>query len=468
MMVLTMAIHEVASFHIQQKALQGVQVSQAWTTVEWLPLCAAFYAFMGARSLMEPLPRGWVFVYSVFTMVLVIGVVAGLINFSGPQHYFGDILKLSISWGALYMTLRAGTTLVRRAGHKALDPFLYGLLFVSVFDAGQTILFGTLKKGAHIANSLYFIAFGWGLFQETIPAWISLPISALCAKAALVSWKRSNLVALFLTGGACMISLAMARRWGRITAILCGFLAVGFLMTGSFSAEAVNVLHGGTNSTKRLSTVVNIVNGKSFDSSYEARRNEENNVLDFLDKNPEWWLTGVGFGGEIPAKYHTGNVQDNGTIHHVHNGIFLYLLRDGLIGVFLLALLAWRILKLFQGIGSPYLLWAAVFFVLSFERLIASISGNFMVGATDAPILIGLGFVCGIPPDTLRKPLPADGGRPLAGRLKGLPRGNNYPSPGNRRGPLRGSFPTAPAMARASFPGRKGPGVTPPGSGPAA
>jgi hypothetical protein len=426
LMVLALGLHEVAAFHVQQEALKGIQVSQAWTTVEWLPVFAAFYVLFNGGQFLDPLPKDWEFVFSLFITVFILGLVVGLVHFSTPQHFFGDILKISISWGTLYMTLRSGATLVRRAGHRALDPFLYGLLAISIFDAAQTIYFGTINKGAHIANSMFFIAFAWGLFQETFSAFISLPISALCLKAALLSHKRSNLGNLVAIGSICIAYLVIGRRWKRISGIGFGFLLTGFIMTGSFFAEAQNVFNGNTNTAQKLSTVLDIVRGKSVDSSYQARRNEESNVLDFFDKNPQWWLTGVGFGGTIPAVYLTGNVEPDGTIHHVHPGIYLYLLRFGLIGVFLLFSFFFRILALYKGLSSPYGAWVSVFLILCLGRIVAAFSGNIMVGAVDISILSGIGYVCGLPAPL---PVPARPEILRDGKFRRPSRWTGYPPP---------------------------------------
>jgi hypothetical protein len=166
---------------------------------------------------------------------------------------------------------------------------------------------------------------------------------------------------------------------------------------------------------------LDIVNGKTVDTSFQARRNENSNVLIFFNNNPEWLLTGVGFGGTIPAVYITGNVEADGTIHHVHSGVFLYLLRFGLIGVFLLLLLAFRIVQLSKGLRSPYGGWVSVFFILCMGKTVAAFSGNVMMGAIDISILVGVGYICGLPAPALQVPSRAAPGFQKFKRLTGLP-----------------------------------------------
>jgi len=100
---------------------------------------------------------------------------------------------------------------------------------------------------------------------------------------------------------------------------------------------------------------------------------------------------------DSPELTRTTRVEPDGTIHHVHPGVFLYLMRFGLIGVFLLFLLAWRILLLYKGMGSPHGQWVSVFFILCLGRIVAAFSGNVMMGAVDISILTGMGYICGLP-----------------------------------------------------------------------
>jgi len=370
---------------------KGADPSQVIFALGWFPLLPAFLTLFLAGTDLDPLPSVWSGAFFFFTLVLSIGFCLGLVNSSDPQHFIGDVGKFVVPWAALYLTLRAGTTLVREGGMKALEPFLWALLGLSLFAAAETSYFG-LTTGQHIFVHLYFLALAWAMVQDRFPFWISLPVAAFCAKAAVYSNKRYCIVLMLFTLASSLLYLALAGRVKRLAGMGLAFVLGGALATSVLWTSADSLLSGNSNTLSRFSNILEIVQGQAADSSYQARKNEGANVLDHLQKHPEFWATGLGFGAEIPTIYPTGNMLDSGTIHHVHMAVYAFLLRNGLLGVLLLFLFIYKTLEVGGRLLKPGTGWAVACLIFCAGKAVGVLTNDFILGTTDVSIIAGLGF----------------------------------------------------------------------------
>jgi hypothetical protein len=389
MILAQLIIQTVVVFHYYMDT--GGDPSLYLLTVSWMPLLPAALFVWTSRATLDPLPAHWTGAFGFFLFVFFLGAFMGLFSTVEPQHYLGDIAKFAIPWADFYLTIRAGLTLLSRCGPKALEPFSLGFVGVSLADGLQTLFIGFHHPGQHVSTNLFFLALAWGLLQNRYSSLISLPIAGLCIKAALFSHKRSNVVVMLITLSTSLIFLIWKKRRGRLVSFFLGVLVMGFLNSGNIFSTFEHVFNGNSNTLQRFGTVLGIVkNNGANDTSFHTRVNEDMDVLDFLDKNPQYWLTGIGFGGEIPAPYPTGNMLPDGNIHHVHSAIYVFLLRNGVIGLVFLGFFMVTSLGMAKGLSGPNSDWVAIFLIISLNRMVGVNSGNYIISGIDILIFTGM------------------------------------------------------------------------------
>ncbi|HBD12398.1 MAG TPA: hypothetical protein DCZ13_09640 [Porticoccaceae bacterium] len=143
--------------------------------------------------------------------------------------------------------------------------------------------------------------------------------------------------------------------------------------------------------TNRVTALIGSVSGiiegfidpdVEIDVSYQSRLYERDNVEAYYESNLMDLPLGAGMGAEIPMVFDTSVQTPSGRMHHAHISWIVYLLRNGLLGVLLLAsyfLVTGSVIarKVFLNGGGTGLLLAGFMQLLS--DLVTSFKANVML-----------------------------------------------------------------------------------------
>ena len=358
------------------------------------PIFLAVVPYLNARVVR--IASRWVPMVMLFVIVTVLGLCLGWLNHLEARYFFGDFLRFLTPWVTFFLCLQAFTTLAFAQGPLALLHYYHFFVVLAVVDACATVVVGYLYPGLHVSN--WFLMFGvaWALLDNRRGSLLTLPVLALCIVAAIMSAKRANLflVAFTFVGSLLYFPVCLRRappNLGRTCAAL-GAAVLFVLMSGSASSRT-GLVQSALNTGEE---VVEIVTG-DYDRSYQFRVNEVANIVDFYHRNTGWLATGLGFGCEIPMRYETSppTVTPSGNMHHVHKGFWAYLLRNGLLGVALLATFSLTVVCMSFSLNKVDLRvrnQVVVCLVYALGRLVAAYGGNLMLEELDLPVVAALAY----------------------------------------------------------------------------
>ncbi len=293
-------------------------------------------------------------VYSLLllsTGVLVVGLlIGGVKTASGatlPLYYIGDSLKFFSSWGSL-LVVAASTYLLCKASdaraEQRLIQFCFILATIEAFAVVALALRLDYWQKIHLVATP-LIGFGLLYVRAGLPT--RLFALLLGASAAALSGKRSGLAVPILASGVVAFILAprgllhliakpsITKPVARTLTIVGIAVPMGITLTsviGDQQADRFVLMY------ESLSDfVVEKISGSGVtDQSMNSRYAENENVKTFYEAHPLQVLLGGGFGVETPMYNDTGVTSVSGKMHHVHGAWWVYLLRNGLLGVALL------------------------------------------------------------------------------------------------------------------------------------
>jgi len=395
MAMAAVALQEAALVHTLYSYRVLGEPPELWFRVlAWSPIFLAVVPYLNGRVVR--IASRWKPILVLFVIVTVLGLTLGWLNHREARYFFGDFLRFFVPWVTFFLCLQAFTTIAFVQGPRPLLRYFDLFLAVAVFDACVTVAAGYFYPNLHVSNWFFMFGVAWALLDDRRGSLVTLPVLALCIVAAIMSAKRTNLflVAITFLGSLLYFPICLRRappNLGRTCAIV-GAAVLFVLMSGSRS-ERTSLVQSALNTGQQL---VNIIGG-DYDRSYQFRVNEVANVVDFYHRNTGWLATGLGFGCEIPMLHDAGPMAatPSGNMHHVHKGFWVCLLRNGLLGVGLLAVFSLTIVRMCFSLNKVDLLvrnQVVVCLVYALGRIAAAYGGNLMLEDLDLPVVAALAY----------------------------------------------------------------------------
>ena len=324
------------------------------------------------------------------------GLLGAVTDDYGLRYVFGDIFRFLVSWGGLFGIIGARMLLGEQA-ESSRRMLIRAIAVIAVVDALVTMLLYLRFNLFKISTSAYMPGLFLGLaylsrypFRALVPLLFGLG-------AIAVSGKRSPLIVLaVVTGFTFTVSVFVsmlrgqnlrfsARRFSRLLLACAAATTVIAVLVVPIQAA------GGGMFTNRVTALIGSVSGiiegfidpdVEIDVSYQSRLYERDNVEAYYESNLMDLPLGAGMGAEIPMVFDTSVQTPSGRMHHAHISWIVYLLRNGLLGVLLLAsyfLVTGSVIarKVFLNGGGTGLLLAGFMQLLS--DLVTSFKANVML-----------------------------------------------------------------------------------------
>jgi hypothetical protein len=339
-----------------------------------------------------PLPKGWGLMLVGFLSTTGISFVTATESCYQFRYFAGDFLRFSAPWLTLFLSYWAFATIRREHGLDALLVWYDRLALVALLDAAITAGFGLAFFGCHISNWFFIFLVGWAILNNRYSELTTNLVLMAVLFTTAMSAKRTNFVLLAAAIVAAMVVKIL--RGGSVFRV--AFSLLGMMLVGLGAQVLVQSYTGGQSivaiGDKIMRDVNEIVVNGNTDNSYQIRLNEVENIRSYFTTHPADMVFGIGFGGEIPQVYDSGFPTDSGNMHHAHKGWWLYLLRNGFLGVALLAVFTWMCTWGLYSAPSPAPLATAACAIYGGTRIVAAFTGNLMMEDLDLPLVIGLGF----------------------------------------------------------------------------
>ncbi len=341
---------------------------------------------------------------SVFVTGLMVGGVKVATGATLPLYYIGDALKYFSSWGS-YLAVSASAYLLCKADKQAApERRLVQLCFIlaAIEACAVVVLAARLPYWQKIHLSAIPLI-GFGLLYVRAGFLMRTFALLLGASAAAWSGKRSGLATPVLASAAVFLllvprvvpkfatRLSIRSAHARTIAALGAVLVMGAAIIGYMGDEQARRFTLMYSSLSEF--VVQKLSGSDVtDQSMNSRYAESGNVKKFYEGRPLHALLGGGFGVETPMYYETGVTSVSGRMHHVHAAWWVYFLRNGLLGVTVLALYFLAVSRIaLAGIqrgsaASPWLLYMLI------AQAVASYKSNIMLDSIEftIPVLLGV------------------------------------------------------------------------------
>jgi len=287
----------------------------------------------------------------------------------------------------------ASAVRLQRLGHSRTLLKLVDLVaLVACGSALITIYLYVLYPNWRIATTLYLFAIPWGLLQTRWPRWVGLASFALGILTVALSGRRGPVVALAVVSPllvwyqiASWRTLVLNAAWGLLAVAVGLFMFQGALLENDFTEQT----------RWRAKRLVQNVQEVSFslqeDLSMNYRFAEVSNVVEHFRQAPHLIVTGAGFGAETDMFYDTSVYSTSGRMHQVHIGWAAYLLRNGIIGVALLALFCWNTMKLtlVKARYHPDVMICSTFVAV---LVVLSMKDQLMLEFISLPLVLALGI----------------------------------------------------------------------------
>lgn len=395
MAMAALALQEAALVHTLYSYRVLGEPPELWFRVlAWAPIILAVIPYLNAR-VVRMAPR-WGAMLALFVIVTALGLCLGWINHLEARYFFGDFLRFFMPWFTFFLCLQAFTTVAAVQGARPLFGYYEFFLVMAVLDACATVFAAYLYPGLHVSNWFFMFGVAWALLDDRRGSLLTLSVLALCVVAAIMSGKRTNLFLMAFTFVGSLLYFPVCLRrsppnLGRTSAIVVA--AVLFVLASRGSFSRTGLVQSALNTGEQL---VHILGG-DYDRSYQFRVNEVANVRDFYYRNTRWLATGLGFGCEIPMLHDAGPMAatPSGNMHHVHKGFWVYLLRNGLLGVGLLAAFSLTFVFTSLSVNKVDLRvrnQVMVCLVYALGRIAAAYGGNLMLEDLDLPVLAALAY----------------------------------------------------------------------------
>jgi len=339
-----------------------------------------------------PLPGGWGLMLAACLLSTATSIVMALETCYEFKYFAGDFLRFSAPWLTLYLSYWAFATIRREQGLAGVLVWYDRLALVALLDAAIATAFGLAFFGCHISNNFFIFLIGWAILNDRYRELTTNLVLMGVLVAMVLSGKRTTLVLFaFSVVMTLFMRLLRGRNAFRTAVNLAGMALVG--VGAQLIVETYTGGHSLVSIVERLSNEVtkNVLAGDT-DNSYQSRLNEVENIRAYFKANPAELMFGIGFGGEIPQLYNAGEPTASGNMHHAHKGWWLYLLRNGYLGVALLAVFSWSSTWRLLWAPSEAPLVTASCAIYASCRVVAALSGNLMMEELDLPLVVGLGF----------------------------------------------------------------------------
>lgn len=426
--------------HFMYRAAESIP-DVTWRGLSLLIPPLAAVAFVFFKHPWTPMPCGLGPLSLLFFTSTLASVWMAASNCLNTKYFFGDSLRFIAPWLTLILSCQSFTLIRRRQGAAGLLRWYHALAAVALLDALITAGFGLKYYGYHISNWFYIFLIGWVVLRQRSVGTSGNLVLGLVLLATVASGKRTNFA---LVAFALVAAMALLVQRGGKMSRLCVTVAV--MLTAGASAQLLFAQYsrgeGLIEVCQRVFEKMNeIVIEGNHDRSYELRVNETRNVTAHFEKHPYDIVLGVGFGGEVPLIYNTGTQTPSGNMHHVHKGYWLYLLRNGLLGVVLLAGFVWTSTGALLMANSSARLITASCALYSATRIIAAFGGNLMMEDLDLPLVTGLGLAF-----VDLKSSPGASGQTVVPALRGKDCHGIRGSHGRDRQPLPGKASVAPRV----------------------
>lgn len=345
---------------------------------------------------------------NVFIAVLVLGSLTAtlriIVGDTIIRYAVADLFRFVIPWFSLYAFYRACSVLspLDSSNIKFFRIVFYALIALFVADAFATIYISAMFPWAKISTVAYISLVFYGVFFFFHRPYLASVCLVLGLTALLVAGKRGNLLAAPLSVFAVMFLYLVTRSRSSVKAsskfeqmkvgigsMIAIAFSVFFLIYLSsleqFSTRGLSVLSDFTDTIEGIFLSGSLAN----DQSMAGRVNENLNIIEFFYSHPWYVLFGAGFGAEVEMRYVSGVYSISGGMHHAHMAWAVYFLRNGVLGLILLAgffyvvtLLLWRQLKQVRNPYSGLALCLLVFF------LILSFKSNFLLERAPLEIVV--------------------------------------------------------------------------------
>lgn len=353
------------------------------------------------------LPRPWYVLALCFSAALLVGTTVGgikvAVGSSLPLYYIGDGLKFISSWLS-FLSVSALAYLLCKDddGGKERYRLIRLCLILAVVEAAAVVILAARLDYWQKIHLGAASAIGFGLLYAPSGTLVRVLVLLLGLSAAALSGKRAGLAlpiiavgatvlvmmprAILLAGKARSLNKAHLRAF-IVTAsvvIICSFLISMF--GDRFSSRFETMYQSLLTFVSEKLTGVEVT-----DQSMNSRYAEMDNIRQFYADHPLQVILGCGFGAETPMYKDSGVLGVDGRMHHVHAGWWVYLLRNGLLGVLLLLIYFFITIRTaLIGIryGIPTSPW--LFFLLICQAA-ASYKSNTMLDSIEftIPVLFG-------------------------------------------------------------------------------
>lgn len=353
---------------------------------------AAGLAFVFLKHRWKPMPTGLSALAVLFAISTVSSLTLASIYCYSPKYLVGDFLRFSAPWLTLFLSYQSFLAIREHRGLAGLERWYNRLAIVAFFDAAMTIGFGLMYYGGHISNYFFMFLIGWVILRRSNDGVLVNVVLGLVLVATIASTKRTNFALTPLA-----ILLAIWFQWARGGHVLRLCMTLIGVSAAALSAQVIFAQYSGNvdlveTCQRTFEKLYDVVLEGNHDRSYGLRMNEVRNLTAYFESHPGDLALGIGFGGEIPMRYETGNDTPSGNMHHVHKGYWLYLLRNGILGVVLLGGFVWVSTAGLLLAKSPRPLITASCAVYAVTRVVASFGGNLMMEDLDLPLVVGLGY----------------------------------------------------------------------------
>lgn len=385
---------------VYTKALFGVIASMGFILFFLIP--------KGERPL---LPKGWTLIFSLALSVFVLGMVMAFFRLNSIRYVVGDAFRYGLTWLSLYVYICCIGGLIKAGKINTIYSIIEGMAIIAVVSSIFAIYMARQFPLAKISVVTPIIGLCWAIFQNR-RSWIfSVLCFVICLAGMLLSGKRGIFVALIVMSPMILLFFGITliksvplrvkiKKYGLSLiagALLCCILFLVFAPLVQISSTGF----GFELYKKRFNVMVNSVlflvsEERSTDISWQGRLGEAEVIKSFYMDNGGLILVGAGFGAEIEPTQSGMVLTESGKMHHVHIGWFLYLLRNGLIGLLLYAVFWVKIFSLIiKRHGPQYSNWVFMFIILLVYFFIGSLKGNNMIGDNLTPFCtaILLGFI---------------------------------------------------------------------------
>jgi hypothetical protein len=361
----------------------------------WIPIVFALIFDRGYSPEGNAKSNEWWSLFGLFLIVLFLSTVVGLVHFQEWRYFTGDLLRFALSWTILFISLRAVTNLVRLRKFSAILQYMDWLVLISVGDAIVIIYYGYNYTGHRISNWLFIFGIIWSVLQQKRNKLITSSVFFICVIAAAICSKRTNFFIAIFSILSCYFVLALYKKFKIFTSsilIVCSLGTLVYFVPFILYRQSDVVERATLNAPIIASDLISIASESKTDISVEYRKNEIRNIEAYFhtDYNVLWTLTGLGFGCEIPMLYQCDTpTSTSGNMHHVHVAPWCYFLRNGVLGLILFVLFAWKVLRqTFQHFKRKDTIEAYIFSIYIIGRLIHGFTGNVMLEDIDLPLFV--------------------------------------------------------------------------------